>query len=124
MTADDNVIDADQPRESANGQDDWQRRKSGGDKRQTNDVRLAGAPIAVEQCGGSFPVQIARSVHARTRVQNNIFNQLRHCSVAENLHCALVRWQALSPRPPRLTLIRLNQIFWRFFVSLNGSASG
>src|SRR5207247_9931195 len=45
-------------------------------------------------------------------------------SVAENLHCALVRWQALSPRPPRLTLIRLNQIFWRFFVSLNGSASG
>src|SRR5213596_188455 len=79
MTADDNVIDADQPPHCANGQDDWQRRKSGGDKRQTNDVRLAGAPIAVEQCGGSFPVQIARSVHARTRVQNNIFNQLRHC---------------------------------------------
>jgi hypothetical protein len=35
-------------------------------------------------------------VHTRTRVENNILNQLRHCLVAENLHCALVRWQALS----------------------------
>jgi hypothetical protein len=35
-------------------------------------------------------------VHARTRVENNILNQLRHCLVAGNLHCALVRWQALS----------------------------
>ena len=49
MTADNDVIDADQPGERTNGQDDRQRRKPGGDKRQTNDVRLARAPIAVEQ---------------------------------------------------------------------------
>jgi hypothetical protein len=35
-------------------------------------------------------------VHACTRVENNIFNQLRHRLVAENLHCVLVHWQALS----------------------------
>src|SRR5204863_2261737 len=51
-------------------------------------------------------------------------NQVSHCLSGVTLDCALVNWQALSRRPPRLTLIRLNQIFWRFFVSLNGSASG
>src|SRR5437660_4844886 len=96
MTANDCVIDPDQTGKRANGKDDWQRCKSGGDKRQTNHVRLAGAPIAVEQRPGAFPIQIARPMHTRTRVENNILNQLRHRLVAENLHCALVHWQALS----------------------------
>src|SRR4029077_15489112 len=101
MTADNNVIDAYQPGERTNGKDDRQRRKSGGDKRQTNYVRLAGAPIAVEQGGRAFPIQIARPMHARTRVQNNILYQLRHRLLAENLDCALVHWQVLSSRQQR-----------------------
>jgi hypothetical protein len=35
-------------------------------------------------------------MHARTRVENNILNELRHRLLAENLHCALLYWQALS----------------------------
>src|SRR5207249_10459011 len=96
MPANDRVIDPDQTRERANGKNDRQRRKPGGHKCKTNYVRLAGAPIAVEQSGSAFPIQIARPMHARARVENNILNQLRHRLLAENLHCALVRWQALS----------------------------
>src|SRR5438132_5050382 len=96
MTANDRVIDADQTRERANGKNNRQRRKSGGDKRQTNYVGLAGAPIAVEQGARALPIQIARPMHASTGVENNIFNELCHWLLAENLHCALVRWQALS----------------------------
>src|SRR6266446_9585820 len=96
MTANDCVIDPDQTGKRANGKDDRQRGKSGGDKRQTNHVRLAGAPIAVEQRPGAFPIQIARPMHTRTRVQNNIFNELCHWLLAENLHWSLVHWQALS----------------------------
>src|SRR5437660_7939943 len=96
MTADNYVIDPHQTGEGAHGKNDRQRRKSGGDKRQTDHVRLAGAPIAVEQGARALPIQIARSMHARTRVENNILNQLRHGLLAENLHCALVRWQVLS----------------------------
>src|SRR6266480_131485 len=106
MPADNRVIDADQSSKGANSQYDWQRRKPGSHKRQTNDVRFAGAPIAVEQGGGAFPVQIARPVHARTRVENNILYKLRHCLLAENLHCALVHWQALSRPMPSKRLTR------------------
>ena len=59
----------------------------GGDKRQANDVRFAGSPIAVEQSGSAFPIQIARPMHARTRVENNILNQLRHRLLAETFEC-------------------------------------
>src|SRR5438128_2537075 len=96
MTANHCIIDPDQTRERANGKNDRQRRKSSRHKRQTNNVRLAGAPIAVEQGAGAFPIQIARPMHARTRVENKILNQLCHGLLAENLHCALVHWQALS----------------------------
>jgi hypothetical protein len=44
--------------------------------------------------------------------------------LAENLHCALVHWQALSRQLRGLTVLRENQMFWWFFVSLNESASG
>src|SRR5438552_18670687 len=98
MAANDRVIDADQTRERANGKDDRQRRKPGGHKCKANHVRLAGAPIAVEQCASAFPIQIARSMHARARVENNIVYQLRHRLLAETLHCSLVHWQALSRR--------------------------
>jgi hypothetical protein len=78
MTADDRVIDPDQTGERTNGQDDRQRRKSSGYKRQSNDVRFAGTPVAIEQCGGAFPIEIARAMHAGTRIENNILYQLRH----------------------------------------------
>jgi hypothetical protein len=57
-----------------------------------------------EQGGRAFPIEIARPMHTRTRVENNIFNQMRDCLLAENLHCALVHWQALSRRMAGLTV--------------------
>src|SRR5438309_11987673 len=111
MTANDRVINADQTRERANGKNDRQRRKSSRHECQANNVRLAGAPIAVEQCGSAFPIQIARSMHARARVENNIVYQLRHRLLAENLHCTLVHWQALSRPMAGLTANRLNKMF-------------
>ena len=72
MTANDRVIDSDQTGERANSKNDRQRRKSGRHKGQTDNVRFAGAPIAIEQCGRAFPIQIARPMHARSRVENNI----------------------------------------------------
>src|SRR5205823_462200 len=44
--------------------------------------------------------------------------------VAVTLDCALVNWQVLFAPTHGLTVNRLNQMFWRFFVSLNGSAGG
>src|SRR5438445_12968292 len=100
MTANDCVIDPDQTGKRTDGKDDRQRGKSGGDKRQTNHVRLAGAPIAVEQRPGAFPFRIARPIHTSTRVENNILNELRHIVVAENLYSALGYWQSLSRFAP------------------------
>src|SRR4029077_17604921 len=79
ISADDRVIDADQTSKRANSQYNWQRRKPGSQKRQADHVRLACAPIAVEQCGSAFPVQVTRPVHTRTRVENNILYQFCHC---------------------------------------------
>src|SRR5437660_12490962 len=96
MAADDRVIDADQAGERANSQDDRQRRKSRGNKCETNYVRFAGTPLAVKQCGSAFPVQIARPMYACTRVENNIVYQLRHRVSGGALHYKLVHWQVVS----------------------------
>src|SRR5205823_14447132 len=68
MAADDRVIDADQTSKRTNSQDDRQRRKSRGNKCETNYVRFARAPIAIKQCGGTFPIQITRPMYPCTRV--------------------------------------------------------
>src|SRR5512133_3035105 len=96
MPADDRVIDADQTSKRANSKYDWQRRKPGSHKRQANHVRLACAPITIEQCGRAFPIKIARPMHARTRVENSILYQLRHRLLGVTLHCALAHWQVVS----------------------------
>src|SRR5437867_12757917 len=100
MPADDRVIDADQAGERANSQDDRQRRKSRGNKCETNYVRFACTPIAIKQCGGTFPIQITRPMYPRTRVQNNILYKLRHYLPGVTVHCTLVHWQVVSR--PRL----------------------
>jgi hypothetical protein len=56
-------------------------------------------------------------VAGRTRVENNILNQLRHCLVAENLHCALVRWQALSRPMPGFTAKQACQLQFNAFLT-------
>src|SRR5262249_33581283 len=96
MTADDRVVDADQTGQRAYSKDDGEGGKACRDERQANHVRFAGTPIAVEHRGGTFPVQIARAMYARTRVENNILNQLCHRLLGVTLHCALVHWQVLS----------------------------
>ena len=59
MPADDRIIDSHQTSERADRQDDWQRRKPGGDKRQPDDIRLARAPIAVEERRRPLPIHVA-----------------------------------------------------------------
>src|SRR5262249_3452229 len=44
--------------------------------------------------------------------------------LAVTLDCALAGWQALSRQLRGLTVLRGNQMFQWFFVSLNGSVSG
>ena len=51
---------------------------AGRDKGKPENVSFARTPIAIQQCRGAFPVNIARTMHARTGVENNIFYQLRH----------------------------------------------
>ena len=62
MTADHNVIDPYQSGQRADRENDWQRRKTGGQKRQTDDVGFARAPIAVKQRGGAFPIDVPRTM--------------------------------------------------------------
>src|SRR6185312_5705640 len=64
MAADNDVINPDQPGNRANREDDWQRRKSGREKSETDDVGFARAPVAVEQRRRAFPINIARPMHA------------------------------------------------------------
>ena len=103
----DSVIDADQTSKRANGQNNWQRRKPGSHKRQADHVRLACAPITIEQCGRAFPIKIARPMHARTRVENSILYKLRHSVIGFDspLHtCSLAScffWLRYDQRSPK-----------------------
>ena len=78
MSADDDVIKAHDCRERAHSQNDGKGCKPGRDKGKPENVSFARTPIAIQQCRGAFPVNIARTMHARTGVENNIFYQLRH----------------------------------------------
>src|SRR6266404_2818286 len=64
MLADDYVIVADQPRQEANGQNDRKGSETGSQKRKPNDIRLARAPVAVEQSRRACPADIAGSMHS------------------------------------------------------------
>src|SRR5437762_12244576 len=64
MGADDDVIEADDCREHAHGKNDRKRCETGRDKCQPKHVSFASTPIAVKQCGGALPINIARPMHA------------------------------------------------------------
>src|SRR4029077_13409588 len=66
------VIDSDQTGEHADGKNDWQRRKSRGEKRQPDHIGFARAPIAVEQRGCAFPINIARPMHRAALGDNQV----------------------------------------------------
>src|SRR2546423_662504 len=62
-TANDHVIDPDQSGQHAHRGDQPERRVTSDGKRETNDVRFARSPIAVQNRGGAFPIDIARSLN-------------------------------------------------------------
>src|SRR4051794_3333695 len=80
MSADDDVVEADDCRQRTYSENDRKRREASRDKGQAKHVSFACTPIAVKQCRGAFPVNITRPMHACTGVENNILYQLRHCS--------------------------------------------
>ena len=77
MAADHDVIDPDQTGQRADGENDRQRRKSGRQKCQANDIGLARAPVAIKQRGRAFPIDVARAMH-RTALGDD---QISHLGV-------------------------------------------
>src|SRR6266516_687501 len=64
MLADDYVIIADQPGQETNRENDREGSEAGGHERKPNDIRLAGAPIPIEQSRGACPADIAGAMHS------------------------------------------------------------
>ncbi len=72
VSANDGVIDSDQTGEHADGKDNRQRRKPGCEKCEPNHVGLARAPVAVQQRGRAFPINIARPMHRAALGDNQV----------------------------------------------------
>ena len=70
--ANNHVVEPDESRQNANRQDDRKRRIAGGDEGQTDDIGLAGPPVAIEQRRGTLPVKISRSLN----LQNSPIRQI------------------------------------------------
>ena len=64
MGADNNVVVPHHRGENANSENDWQGRKTCGDESETDHIRFARAPVAIEQRGGPFPIDIPWAMHA------------------------------------------------------------
>ncbi len=62
VAADHRIVDADQPREQADGEDDRKGREPREGEGEADDVSLARTPIAVEQRGGALPVYVAWAI--------------------------------------------------------------
>ncbi len=93
VRADDDVIVGHHRRQHADSEDDGERGKAGRDKSQTDDIRLARPPIAVEKRGGAFPIHITRTMDARGGVEREVGHEERTCLFA--LMCS--NGQALLP---------------------------
>src|SRR6266516_1155167 len=61
--ADDHVVEADECGEHAHRRDQPERRVAGHRKSQANHISFAGAPVAVQNRGRAFPIDIARSLN-------------------------------------------------------------
>ncbi len=66
IPADNRIVNSDQTGESADRENDWQRRKPGGEESETDDISFARAPITIEQRGGAFPIDIPWAMCPRT----------------------------------------------------------
>ena len=77
MAANDDVVDTDQRRDGADREDDRQRGKASGEERQTDDVGLACAPVAVEKSGGPLPVDVPGPMPAGPYDERDRHNLLR-----------------------------------------------
>src|SRR5690349_9843813 len=64
MFADDDVVDADQRREDAHRGDEPKRTVARDSKGEADDVRFAGAPIAIKNRRRAWRVHVARTVRA------------------------------------------------------------
>src|SRR6185436_14055629 len=62
--ANDNVTITDDAGQCADRQNDRQRRVTGYEKSQPDDIRFARAPVAIEQSSGAPPVEITGTVNA------------------------------------------------------------
>src|SRR5439155_23599285 len=63
MRADNNVVETNDCRERAYREDDRKRRETSGDKCEAEHIGFARTPVAIEQRGRPFPVDVARTMH-------------------------------------------------------------
>ena len=108
MAANDDVVNPDQPGHGADREDDRQRGKARGEERQTDDVGLACAPVAVEQRGGAFPVDVARPMPAGASMNDSAMNCAggsNRCIVARG-KWFLRKWLHDPRHPTEKTLAR------------------
>ncbi len=75
--ADNHVVEPDESRQKANRQDDRKRRIAGGHEGQTNDIGLAGSPVAIEQRRGTLPIKISRSLNFQHSPMGRILDRQR-----------------------------------------------
>src|SRR5438045_232575 len=97
MAADDNIIDSYQTGQRADRENDRQRRKTGGQEGQTDDVGLACSPVAVKQCCGTLPIDVPRAMN-RAALGNN---QISHLAWDDSSSAGISDKRFIQPRIAR-----------------------
>src|SRR5438445_6784780 len=64
MAANNDVIISHQPGQRADGQNNRKRAETGQKKGKSDDIRLAGAPVAIQQRGRARPPNVARTMRS------------------------------------------------------------